>query len=383
MLRFISFLCLAVISTSLPAFPQFASQASVASVKQAATPAPIAYVYVSNTANQIVGYSASSTGKLTAIPGSPFKGAGGASMAVNGKYLFGEGTANIYSYLIASNGALKQVASFNAIKYNPDGAYGFLNCLFLDHTGATLYTLIGDDENNPYQAFKINKSNGELTYIWSGGAVRGNTTPMTFLGNNNFAYAANQFYLNPYVFGFQRNSNGTLTEIANDAAMPAEKPGDVYLPVFAIADPTNHVAVAIYPEKGAPFGPQDGPELLASYTADAAGNMTTNNTYRNTPGVAVGSVNRMRMSPSGRLLAVAGTAGVQLFHFNGASPITKYTGLLVSGPVSMAYWDNANHLYVLGASKLYVFNATPTSVSQVAGSPYTVKNPSALIVQPR
>ena len=123
--------------------------------------------------------------------------------------------------------------------------------------------------------------------------------------------------------------------------------------------------------------------MLAAYTADAAGNVSTNNTYKNMPGVAVGSVNQLRMSPSGKLLAVAGTAGVQLFHFNGASPITKYTGLLVSGPVGMAYWDNANHLYVLGSTKLYVFNATPTSVSQAAGSPYTIKNPSALIVRPR
>jgi hypothetical protein len=90
----------------------------------------------------------------------------------------------------------------------------------------------------------------------------------------------------------------------------------------------------------------------------------------------------MRMSPSGKLLAVAGSAGLQLFHFNGASPITKYTGLLVSGPVSMAYWDNSNHLYALSGSKLYVFNATPTSVGQAAGSPYAVKNPTALIVQP-
>jgi hypothetical protein len=41
------------------------------------------------------------------------------------------------------------------------------------------------------------------------------------------------------------------------------------------------------------------------------------------------------------------------------------------------------HLYVLGASKLYVFTATPTSVSQAPGSPYSIANPSALIVQPR
>jgi hypothetical protein len=383
MLRSIPFLCLAVISASLPAFPQIASQASVESVKQAATPAPIAYVYVSNSANQIVGLSANAAGKLTPIPGSPFKGTGGASMAVNGKYLFGQGTTNIYSYLIASNGALKQVASFNAVKYNPEGDFGFLEYLFLDHTGTTLYDLIGDDVNNPYQAFKINQSNGELTFIWAGGEGRGNNTPMTFTGNNHLCYAATDFYLNPYIFGFQRNSNGTITEINDDAPLPIAKAGDVYLPVFAIADPTNHVAVSIYPEKGAPFGPQDGPELLATYTADAAGNLNTNSTYKNMPGVAVGSVNRMRMSPSGKLLAVTGTAGVQLFHFNGASPITKYTGLLVSGSVSMAYWDNANHLYVLGSSKLYVFTATPTGVSQASGSPYAVKNPSALIVQPK
>jgi hypothetical protein len=384
MLRFLPLVCLTAISTSLPAFSQMASQASVESVKQAAaTTTPVAYVYVSNTANQIVGYAASATGKLTAISGSPFKVIGGASMAVNGKYLFGEGPADIYSYAIASNGALKQVASFNAQKYNPDGAYGHPALLFLDHTGTTLYSLISDDDNNPYQAFKVNASNGDLTYIWGGAGVRGNSTPMTFLGNNVLAFAANQFYLNPYIFGFQRNSNGTITEINDDAPMPAAKTGDVYLPVFAIADPTNHVAVAIYPEKGAPFGPQDGPELLATYTADAAGNLSTSSTYKNMPGVAVGAVNKMRMSPSGKLLAVAGTAGLQVFHFNGASPITKYTGLLVSGPVSMAYWDNSNHLYVLAASKLYVFNATPTSVSQAAGSPYTVKNPSALIVQPK
>jgi hypothetical protein len=206
---------------------------------------------------------------------------------------------------------------------------------------------------------------------------------MTFIGNNRLAYAATEFYLNPFIFGFERNSNGTITPINNDAPMPGAKAGDVYLPVFAIADPANHLAVAIYPEKGAPFGPQDGPELLAAYTADAAGNLSTNSTYKNMPGVAVGSVNRMRMSPSGKLLAVAGSTGLQLFHFNGASPITKYTGLLVSGPVSMTYWDNANHLYVLGGSKLYVFNATPTSVSQAAGSPYAVKNPTGLIVQPK
>ena len=182
MLRFSSLLCLAVISTSVAASPQITSQPSAASVTQAVTPPPIAYVYVSTTANHIVGYAASATGNLTAIPGSPFKGTGGSSMAVNGKYLFGQSNTNIYSYRITTNGALTQVAALNAIKYNPEGAYGFLDYLFLDHTGTTLYTLIGDDVNNPYQAFKINQSNGELTFIWAGGERRGNNTPLTFTG---------------------------------------------------------------------------------------------------------------------------------------------------------------------------------------------------------
>ena len=189
MSRFVPLFCLAAIAMSEAAFPQIPAQASVGSVQQAATtPGPIAYVYVSNTANQILGYYANPAGKLTALPGSPFKGTSSTSMAVNGKYLFGAGTTNIYSYSIASNGALRKVASFNAVKYNPDGAYGQLDYVFLDHTGSTLYSLIGDDDNNPYQAFKINQSNGELTYIWSGGAARGNTTPMTFTGKNVFAY---------------------------------------------------------------------------------------------------------------------------------------------------------------------------------------------------
>jgi hypothetical protein len=34
------------------------------------------------------------------------------------------------------------------------------------------------------------------------------------------------------------------------------------------------------------------------------------------------------MSPSGKLLAVAGTTGLQVFHFNGSNPIKPYTGLL-------------------------------------------------------
>ncbi len=88
-------------------------------------------------------------------------------------------------------------------------------------------------------------------------------------------------------------------------------------------------------------------------------------------------------SPSGLLLAVGGN-GLEVFHFNGASPITKYTGLLTSDKIVQLFWDNDNHLYALSASanKLFVFTVTPTSVSQAPGSPYTISNPVALAVLP-
>jgi hypothetical protein len=108
----------------------------------------------------------------------------------------------------------------------------------------------------------------------------------------------------------------------------------------------------------------------------------------------------MNMSPSGKLLAVAsptgysgsgcncgraswGTAGLQVFHFNGGSPITHYTATLTQTPINNVHWDNANHLYALSYStgKLYVYTITPTSATQTPGSPYTISGPTALAVR--
>jgi hypothetical protein len=103
------------------------------------------------------------------------------------------------------------------------------------------------------------------------------------------------------------------------------------------------------------------------------------------PVTAVQYVADLKMSPSGRLLAVAGTAGLQVFHFNGANPITHFTGLIVKEPVDQMFWDNDNHLYAISrsASQVFVFTITPTSVSQAPGSPYTITNPQSITVLPK
>ena len=80
-------------------------------------------------------------------------------------------------------------------------------------------------------------------------------------------------------------------------------------------------------------------------------------------------------------MAVAGTGGVQVFHFNGASPITSYTGALTTDQVDKMFWDKDNHLYAISqsANKLYVFTITPTMNGQAAGSPYTLTSPANIV----
>jgi hypothetical protein len=103
------------------------------------------------------------------------------------------------------------------------------------------------------------------------------------------------------------------------------------------------------------------------------------------PQTAVGTVNDIRMAPHGTLLAVAGTSGLQVFHFNGNNPITSDTGLLTQDPIDQAFWDNAGHLYAISQNvgKLYVFTVTSLGAAQAPGSPYTIGHPQNIAVQPK
>jgi len=114
------------------------------------------------------------------------------------------------------------------------------------------------------------------------------------------------------------------------------------------------------------------------------GNIHTNSTYKNMPSTLISNPYDLKMSPSSKLLAIAGQEGLQVFHFNGASPITHYTGLLTPDPITQVFWDNDNHLYAISqdTGKLFVFTITPTTHQQAPGSPHTVSRPQDIIVQP-
>jgi hypothetical protein len=383
-----SSLVVATLASSVLAFAQVPSSTTDASSKTSASGSPIAFVYVSSSPSgstyEINAYTAATNGKLTLVPGSPFASTV-TYLAANGKYLFGTNGVNINTFSIASNGAIGLLASIDAQQFNPDTCGGPAD-LFLDHTGATLYDMdyLGDCANNPYQSFSASRTTGSLTYLGVTAAASPQfETPLSFIGNNLYAYGASCYHFYPEIYGFVRNTDTTLTYLNNNPAMPESKTGQFYCPYLAAADPTNHIAVTVSPLSGNSFQ-QIGLTQLAVYTADASGNLTTTSTYSNMAKIAVGNAIDLSMAPSGQLLAVSGTSGLQIFHMNGANPITHFTALLTNDLVTQMFWDNANHLYAISNSgKLYVYTITPTSVGQATGSPYTITDPQGIVVLPK
>ena len=390
-------LCLLSTLATAPLFAQVVTQAVTA-------PAPVAYVYV-GTSKGINLYNAASNGKLTLVAGSPFKTTG-LMIGSNQKYFITLGTDLVRSYPVKANGAIgAQVSQINTQNYNGSNC-GTTNGAVLDHSGQDVYVLLnvppdGNNVCNAFQTFKIATASGQLTF---NGATTINTgAPAmrnlpTFLSNNKYAYLVNNFdfvtqfgdtdvYLTSES-SFLRETNGTLESSGGfwdlPAPPPAEDPGYIWFPLQVTADPSNHLAIAMHPWFDAPFGTTGGPQI-GSFTVDSNGNAHTTNTYKNMPFPDVFPA-YMNMSPDGKLLAVAGGAsgGLQVFHFNGAAPITKYSKVLTTGLISWIRWDKANHLYALGTGgKLYVYTVTPTSIAAAPGSPYTVSGPAGLFVVPK
>ncbi len=343
-----------------------------------ASKGPVAYVYVASqpagsSTNQVEAYAAGANGKLTPVPGSPFQENVG-SMAVNGVYLMAtsNSTQAINAYNIESNGSLVYKASTNYGQYNTNGCGGAAALVF-DHTGSDLYVpeYNYDCANSGVLSFVVDKPTGVLDYlgVQNTGVKPGVVMPPTFIGNDVFAYLGGNdtcFYYT--IYGFQRQSNGLLVNANTSYNLPAPPPTFTrYIPDLGAADPTNHVGFVMFP--GEPPGCVNAPLQMASYTADASGNLTTTNTYVNMPTTQIVSPYDMKMAPSGKLLALAGQEGLQIFHFNGAAPMTHFTGLLTTDPISQMFWDNANHLYAISQSgnKLHVFTITPAAAHEASG----------------
>jgi hypothetical protein len=325
--------------------------------------AQVAYVYVPTNLG-IYAYSASSAGKLTPIKGSPFKETTGLAVGTNGKYFITVGTDWVHAYAIAADGALgSQVSQINTQNYGGaqcgTTASGKFNHngidIFVELAGATDSdgNLVCDD----IQTYSIS-SKGELTFkgdlvFSSGSTVEGATLP-SFIGTNKYGFNL-EFYsgydadpgdIPSYFNTFQSEPSGAL-EFAPNASVSGPIAGGgngSYNPYAFTADPTDHLAVMVESGIGS-FGCFC---QMASFT-ETNGKLVSTNTWENMPYWPDTWTGPLLMSPSGKLLALGVAPGIQLFHFNGANPITPYTGIIgeSGGHISQVAWDNANHLYAL------------------------------------
>ncbi|HUY95693.1 MAG TPA: hypothetical protein VMU71_10355 [Terracidiphilus sp.] len=198
---------------------------SLAGAPQARAQSTAAYVYIQiqGPAGAVYGYSANSSGQLTAIPGSPFK-PGTQIIGSNKAEFLTMGKTLIHSYAVGSNGAIgSQLSQIPFLDYAGSSCGGGTNGLaggVLDHSGQYIYVLLengGDGSCAAYQTYKIN-SGGTFTFDGDTEENFGQQSGPNFasvdlpsiLGNESFAYADESSGHLSSPIGFRRESSGTL-----------------------------------------------------------------------------------------------------------------------------------------------------------------------------
>ena len=357
---------------------------------------PVAYVYVS-TPTYAEGFAVAPNGRLTPVPGSPFTNIALSHMSVNKNFLFGSGhdQENLHSYRIHADGSLTRVDTYNVRGHDNCAKMGPTQ---VDRTGSTLYlsqfecppenaSPFGQDN---FQAWKI-AADGTLEFLGNSDMNSGSedsadpVSPLYFAGNNKYGY---QLSCIPYFYEgnlgvYPRESNGTFNPYLGyleDLQQPDAPLGEKYCGSFLATDDANHAAVELListDDDG--YGVNRG--VLASYTADSTGNLTTTNTSETMPELGFGLATAMSISPAGDLLAVGSSEGFEIFHFNGALPITHYSSVLQPHNQFKEFgWDKSNHLFAVSADGLRVYNITPLSYSEAPGSPVPIPGATSVIV---
>lgn len=361
--------------------------------------APVAYIYVSSndsgSDNHVRGYAAGADGSLTQITGSPWDD-NLSYLATNGSYLFGttniasDHGKNVFSYTVQSNGALKYIGANNIEDTGSANADNQAQNLLLDHTGSDLYVFTHDSgalNSGPYESFAVDKSTGLLNYLGSTGKVDVYAYPLTMLADNDWAFSpeGNESDGSDLICAYQKGSNGALlstdtnnTVQCSDSGSPGLANGSgQYMDVAA--DPTNHLAAAM-----AYAGAGDVSIKIATIainTANGAQSSTSSESNMPTSDVKL-ILNQiaLEMAPSGKLLAVGGGNGLQIYNFDPSTQATPNTGLITTAPITAMYWDTSNHLYAISNADnaLYVFTVAESGATEAPGSPYTIPHPVAM-----
>ncbi|MFP5235779.1 MAG: hypothetical protein ACLGSD_07740 [Acidobacteriota bacterium] len=363
---------------------------SLAVVPKAKSQSTSAYVYVQvgGPAGAVYGYSASSGGQLTAIPGSPFN-PGTEIVGATASRFFTIGKTLLHSYALGSNGAIgAQESQIAFLDYSGGtcggGTSGYAQAV-LDHSGQYVYVLLqngGGSTCSAYQTYMVN-SDGSFTFMGDSEVTYpsgdGTDSP-SILGNETFGYADQFSGNNNGIIGFQRQSTGTLEY--SGPLNPTFSGSATYTPSYPDASPTgNYVVLQLLPN-------DSNPPQLGSFTVGSNGTLSSTNTSSNMPTsqlLGPGSV----FSPDGTMLALYANAqngaghlgnGIEIYSFNGAAPLTKDTSMLNGTPIDQAAWDTSNHLYAFSTSenKLWAIDVTPSASS--AWAPISINAPFHMVV---
>jgi hypothetical protein len=372
-------LAAALLLASFVAVPPEATAQSTSST------AAYVYIQIQGAQGSVYGFTASSSGKLSAIAGAPWKPTG-LIIGDNKQLLVTMGQDNLHSWTIDSNGAIG-----GALESNPDTDYGD-DCdaganvgAVMDHTGQYVYVLqqkAGTELCMAYKSFEISNQYSEGVFDGVGETEAdpppgggGDDLP-SILGNESFAYADQYEGAANSILGFQRASSGALALIGTiDPTFPGSA---AYTPDHPDASPAGDYVVLQENQNDNTSVTQ-----LGSFSVDSAGNLSSTNTAATMP-TSPFNITGTTFSPSGDLFVTwadnpgdnpaggPGTPnGIAIFNFNGASPLTPYTTLLSGTPIDQVAWDSSNHLYAISTygNELYVFTVTPTSVTQDAAWP--------------
>ena len=351
------------------------------------TSGPVAYVYLALTS----GYAAAADGKLTPIHGATLQGD---EVVATKTFVFALNQTQIKIYKIGAGGALSLAVTTHYIE-SSNWCSDVITPMQVDVTGKTLYVSVDDcrTADQIIESFAI-ESNGSLKYLGASTPLSegADEAALVVLGNNKYAYLAgdipgpDQSFPTPFTKIYTRESDGFMQ--SNSAKFPLPKPYRAHgyyaapsPPQAIAADGTDHIVLA-WKDVSVTTGQWSGPEYLASYTADSHGNLSSTNTLAEmAQSDENDGVSDLKISPSGKYLAVAGTTGFQVFHFNGAAPITHFTGLILpNAMLNYAAWDKDNHIYTDSYGTLYVYTVTPAGVEAAPGGPYNVPGSFSPIV---
>lgn len=325
----------------------------------------------------ITGFNVAADGSTTVAQGSPFTGANG-SLATNGTFLLATDGVNIVSYTIGPSGSLAVVSTIDGTAHNDSPTGSGIGALSLDRSGSTLY--VGEinfqgADNDAFAFFNLSPS-GTLSFLANSVINVNFSGRLTFTQDNKHAYGQGCFFLGWELFGFIRNTDGTLTPFDDKAPSPPIQNGQFFCPGPSTASPAgNFLAGVIVPE-----GQNGVNSSLSVYIINSDGTLTlVPSSVMATPFMFITD---LEFDPSGNFVAAATNTGVQVYRLTSGTLSAVGSPQDANTSFDLVQWDGFGHLYAISSSaqRFFIYSATQGVLSAAPGSPYSVVNPAGLAV---